>query len=72
MKRKIDEIDESLVSSVDAKLEGTLVVHTEEKAFLVFPPSLLQDERLFMGRHAEACACFGLESYYIAARQEIV
>jgi hypothetical protein len=36
MKRKIDEIDESLVSSLDAKLEGTLVVHTEEKAFLVF------------------------------------
>jgi hypothetical protein len=47
MKRKIDEIGKSLVSSVGAKLEGTLVAHIQEKTFLVFPPSLLQDERLF-------------------------
>ncbi|MDQ6735819.1 MAG: hypothetical protein M3Z35_17165 [Nitrospirota bacterium] len=71
MKRKIDEIDESLVSSVNVRLEGTLVVHTPEKAFLVFPPSLLQDEHLFIGRHAEAYARFDLE-FYIAARQEVV
>ncbi len=50
----IDEIYESLLSSVNAKLEGTLVAHTQEKAFLVFLPSLLQDELLFIGGHADA------------------
>ncbi len=52
----IDEIDENLLSSVNAKSEGTLVAHTQDKAFLVFLPSLLQDDLLLIGGRADAQA----------------
>lgn len=42
------------LSSVNARLEDRLVARTQDKAFLVFLPSLLQDELLFIGGHAEA------------------
>jgi hypothetical protein len=45
----IDGIDENLLSSVNARLEGRLVARAQGKTFLVLLPTLLQDELLLIG-----------------------